>query len=678
MREGYERALVLAAQDGDPRAVERLVAEYLPLVYNVVGRALDGHADVDDVVQETMLRCVTGLRGLRDPASFRAWLVAIAVRQVRDRQSDPYRARQAGQLGYPGSDDVTDPGADFANLTILRLELSGQRREVVEATRWLDQDDQELLSLWWLEASGELTRDELAQSLGVTNQHAAVRVQRMKATLDTARAVVRALSSRPRCPELIGVLAGWSGHPDALWRKRLSRHIRECAYCGPASEQLVAAERLLAGIGLVAPAAGLVAAMVSSAAGAVAGGAVGGAGWTAATSGAAAWTGTGSTAAGAWGAEVAGTTAAMPGLGGASTVGAAATGAGGSGAVGAASTAAKSAGWLVKGFLISKPVAAAVATVAVATTAVVTFGVVRNGDAVPAAAVLPPVSASASSLVSPDATPSPTAVPSATVSPTAKPTVKKTQRAPLPPTGTTEKKGAAVWDFPKVSAGLKAVGASWYYNWGANNDRMPASGVEFVPMIWGTANATDSTLAQAKREGDTLLGFNEPDMAEQANMTPAKALELWPKLQATGMRLGSPSVAFGAADSGKWLDQFMKGAKDKGYRVDFITLHWYGGDFSAAAVGQLRGYIQQVYAKYKLPIWLTEFALIRFDGSGAHYPTDAQQVAFINGATDMLEGLSYVERYSWFGLPSTSDSHTGLYKESGALTPMGTAYRAAG
>jgi hypothetical protein len=26
-----------------------------------------------------------------------------------------------------GSDDVTDPGADFADLTILRLELSGQR-----------------------------------------------------------------------------------------------------------------------------------------------------------------------------------------------------------------------------------------------------------------------------------------------------------------------------------------------------------------------------------------------------------------------------------------------------------------------------------------------------------------------------------------------------------------------
>ncbi|MDG4826059.1 sigma-70 family RNA polymerase sigma factor [Asanoa sp. WMMD1127] len=663
MREGYEQALVSAARDGDPRAVDRLVAEYLPLVYNVVGRALDGHADVDDVVQETMLRCVTGLRQLRDPARFRAWLVAIAVRQVRDRQADPYRARQAGHLGYPGDHDVSDPGADFADLTILRLELSGQRREVAEATRWLDADDRELLSLWWLEASGELTRDDLAQSLGLSNQHAAVRVQRMKATLDTARIVVRALAARPRCAELADVLAGWSGRPDALWRKRLARHVRECPHCGVAVGQLVAAERLLAGIGLVAPAAGLVAAMVSAAGGAIAGGAVG-------SAAGAAWNGATGSATGAWS-----TTTAVPGAGTAQLGGVAATGAGGPGSVG---TAAKGAAWVLKGVAISKPVAAAVATVAVAAAAVVTFGVVRSGDPVPAAAVLPPAASSAPPRVSPDATPPPTASPSAAVSPTAKPSPKKKPVAPLPPTRKTAKKGAAVWDFPAVNAGLKAVGASWYYNWGADNDRMPASGVEFVPMIWGTANVTDATLAKAKREGDTLLGFNEPDMAEQSNMTPGKALELWPRLQATGMRLGSPSVAFGAADSGKWLDQFMAGAKQRGYRVDFITLHWYGGDFSSAAVGHLKGYLQQVYAKYKLPIWLTEFALIRFDGSGASYPSDAQQAAFIEGATDMLQGLSYVERYSWFGLPSAGDSRTGLYKENGTLTPMGSAYRAAG
>ncbi|WP_449345005.1 sigma factor [Streptomyces narbonensis] len=35
----------------------------MPLVHNVVGRALDGHADTDDIVQETMVRALDGLAG---------------------------------------------------------------------------------------------------------------------------------------------------------------------------------------------------------------------------------------------------------------------------------------------------------------------------------------------------------------------------------------------------------------------------------------------------------------------------------------------------------------------------------------------------------------------------------------------------------------------------------------
>ncbi len=56
------------------------------------------------------------------------------------------------------------------------------------------------------------------------------------------------------------------------------------------------------------------------------------------------------------------------------------------------------------------------------------------------------------------------------------------------------------------------------------------------------------------------------------------ALGYWPQLMATGMTLGSPAVASGAASSGGWLDQFMSGVAAAGYRVDFITLHWYPFD----------------------------------------------------------------------------------------------------
>ncbi|CAL9348579.1 sigma-70 family RNA polymerase sigma factor [Streptomyces sp. enrichment culture] len=252
-----EAALVKAAQQGDGRARQELVAAYLPLVYNIVGRALDGHADVDDVVQETMIRALGGLGSLRDPEGFRSWLVAIAMNRVRSHRQDHRAAPAAGSLHE--AYDVPDPGADFVGLTILRLGLSGQRREVAEAARWLDPEDRDLLSLWWLEAAGRLTRAEVAAAMELTPQHTAVRVQRMKERLEAARVVVRALSAVPRCVLLDDLVTSWDGAPSALWRKRLARHTRDCTVCGGLGAGLAPAEGLLVGLALVPLGAGLAA-----------------------------------------------------------------------------------------------------------------------------------------------------------------------------------------------------------------------------------------------------------------------------------------------------------------------------------------------------------------------------------------------------------------------------------
>ncbi|MFE1442567.1 sigma-70 family RNA polymerase sigma factor [Streptomyces sp. NPDC058739] len=252
-----EVALVKAAQQGDGRAQQELVATYLPLVYNIVGRALDGHADVDDVVQETMIRALNGLGSLRDPAGFRSWLVAIAMNRVRSLRQDRHAP---AEHGLHEAYDVPDPGADFEGLTILRLGLSGQRREVAEAARWMDAEDRDLLSLWWLEAAGRLTRAEVAAAMELSPQHTAVRVQRMKERLETARVVVRALSAVPRCVLLDDLVATWDGVPSALWRKRIARHTRDCTVCGGFGAGLAPAEGLLVGLALV-PVGGALAAL---------------------------------------------------------------------------------------------------------------------------------------------------------------------------------------------------------------------------------------------------------------------------------------------------------------------------------------------------------------------------------------------------------------------------------
>ncbi|GAA1892692.1 sigma-70 family RNA polymerase sigma factor [Streptantibioticus ferralitis] len=250
-----EATVVANAQAGDERAQNELIAEYLPLVYNIVGRALHGHADVDDVVQETMLRALDGMAGLRKPHRFRAWLVAVTMNEIRRH----WHSKQASARDSRVDEvvELADPGADFVDLTIIRLGLSGQRREVAEATRWLDEDDRALLSLWWLEAAGELTRSEVAAALKLPSRFVAVRVQRMKAQLEAARLVVRALSATSRCPRLEPVVARWDGVPSTLWRKRISRHVRDCRACSGRRSTLIPAQSLLVGIALVPPTAAL-------------------------------------------------------------------------------------------------------------------------------------------------------------------------------------------------------------------------------------------------------------------------------------------------------------------------------------------------------------------------------------------------------------------------------------
>ncbi len=278
----------------------------------------------------------------------------------------------------------------------------------------------------------------------------------------------------------------------------------------------------------------------------------------------------------------------------------------------------------------------------------------------------------------PTATTSPTGVtPTATPTPTVKPTTGRSV-TPVVPTVTSKRKGVGVWTFDGVNPALASSGASWYYTWDvAHRGVTSPRGTEFVPMIWGAKSVTATNLQQAKTNGRYLLGFNEPDMKGQAEMTVEQALELWPQLQATGLPLGSPAVAWGGDRPGEWLDRFMAGAKQRGYRVDFIALHWYGGDFTTAnAVNQLKSYLQAVHDRYQLPIWLTEFALIDF-ANGVRFPTQAQQAAFLTAATRMLGGLSWLQRYAWFGLPATDRDQTGLFSAGGTATAVGRAYQAA-
>lgn len=219
--------------------------------------------------------------------------------------------------------------------------------------------------------------------------------------------------------------------------------------------------------------------------------------------------------------------------------------------------------------------------------------------------------------------------------------------------------------------------AGWYYTW----DPKPLPGdsdMTFVPMIWdGQGRYFDEKTAQVIANYDTLLAFNEPDHGEQANLTVEQALDLWPRLEATGLRLGTPATASWVLDDGSWLARFMTGAKTRGYRVDFIALHTYTTDPDVRA---LESYLISVYKKYQLPIWITEFALVDFS-----QPKDSprftlqENARFLTDTYKMLDDLKFVERHAWFAPLDGGDGwhmNSNFVDSNGKITPVGQAYQA--
>ena len=81
-------------------------------------------------------------------------------------------------------------------------------------------------------------------------------------------------------------------------------------------------------------------------------------------------------------------------------------------------------------------------------------------------------------------------------------------------------------------------GSSWFYNWAntpnTNVANVPDADFEFVPMCWNASYNADNIRNYCKAHPETkyLLGFNEPNFKNQANMTPEVAAAAWPAVQA--------------------------------------------------------------------------------------------------------------------------------------------------
>jgi Glycosyl hydrolase catalytic core len=222
---------------------------------------------------------------------------------------------------------------------------------------------------------------------------------------------------------------------------------------------------------------------------------------------------------------------------------------------------------------------------------------------------------------------------------------------------------------------IRSLNPSWYYSWGSayTVTTSPA----FIPMVW-SANA----LLQKDALGDVyrqlpatrtrhLLAFNEPDHAGQSNMSVDEAIRLWPHLQSTGLRLGSPATV---GVTSPWLEQFMARARQANLRVDFMTMHSYASPNPESFLAK----VWYLHLRYGRPVWVTEFAVADWSATPARPSryTTREVGDFMQAAVAGMRVMPFVERFAWKSREPTDPAMgpSALYKTNGQLTSIGRLY----
>lgn len=231
------------------------------------------------------------------------------------------------------------------------------------------------------------------------------------------------------------------------------------------------------------------------------------------------------------------------------------------------------------------------------------------------------------------------------------------------------------------------LNATWSWNWGADN--VEYDDEEYVPSHEQEAWPSWTSI-MAIDKSNHLLGHCEPDNKVGEHITVAQIESKlfksgsWQKMYKTGMRVGSPAPGGGETGETVWLDEFMRCCKEYNCRVDFIQVHKYwhakGPSFNSD--------MNNLYNRYKLPIWITEW---NYGGNWTNetWPdadrsgTEKNYAYALDGISSIctaLENNGHVERYSIYNWVQDcrkiyNDADPNL-KDKNYLTPAGEFYAA--
>jgi RNA polymerase sigma-70 factor, ECF subfamily len=179
---------VLAAQDGDAEAFDRLVRATYAATYSLAYQLTGNADDANDVAQDTYLRAFRGLARFRGDAAFPTWLYRITVNSAHNLVAKRRRGNTVSLDDHRQNLHVVDPNPDSD--PVARVVAADLKERVRHSLAGLPALARQVLVLREVEG---LTHSAIADRLGITETAAKVRLhrarQKLKADLETGPSV---------------------------------------------------------------------------------------------------------------------------------------------------------------------------------------------------------------------------------------------------------------------------------------------------------------------------------------------------------------------------------------------------------------------------------------------------------------------------------------------------------
>jgi RNA polymerase sigma-70 factor (ECF subfamily) len=150
----YQELLVLRCQRGEPAALEELVATWERRLFYYLRRLGSPEQDAWDILQQTWVKILRGLSGLKEPRNLAPWLYRIARHAAIDQGQIRALYREHLEELSPATDAEDDPGPRH-------LENAEQ---IHHGLQQLDLPQREVLTLHFLES---MCIEQIAQVLDI-------------------------------------------------------------------------------------------------------------------------------------------------------------------------------------------------------------------------------------------------------------------------------------------------------------------------------------------------------------------------------------------------------------------------------------------------------------------------------------------------------------------------------